>query len=233
MDWKKSALIHAKETNTEEVCGLICIVKGREKYWPCENIADDPADGFCLSPDDWMKAEDAGELVGVFHSHPFSSPQPSQVDLSSCEHLGLPFYIVNPQTEQWHDFKPTGYKAPLIGRQWTWGSSDCWTLVIDYFAEKGLTVKDWERPKRSEEILTNGIFERLIPRSNLVEIDDNREMLPGDLLLMKFTGPDPDHVAIYIGEQMVLHHMAGRLSSRDLYNQFLIDATVRRYRHAA
>ena len=58
-------------------------------------------------------------------------------------------------------------------------------------------------------------------------------MLPGDLLLMKFTGPDPDHVAIYIGEQMVLHHMAGRLSSRDLYNQFLIDATVRRFRHAA
>ena len=233
MNWKKSALIHAKETNTKEVCGLICIVKGRKKYWPCENIADDPADGFCLSPDDWMKCEDAGELVGVFHSHPFSSPQPSQVDLSSCEHLGLPFYIVNPHTEQWHDFKPTGYKAPLIGRQWTWGASDCWKLVIDYFAEKGLTVKDWERPKRSEEILTNGIFERLIPQSNFVEIDDNKEMLPGDLLLMKFTGPDPDHVAIYIGEQMVLHHMAGRLSSRDLYNQFLIDATVRRYRHAA
>ena len=233
MDWKKSALIHAKETNTKEVCGLICIVKGRKKYWPCENIADDPTDGFCLSPDDWIKAEDAGELVGVFHSHPFTSPQPSQVDLSSCEHLGLPFYIVNPQTEQWHDFKPTGYKAPLIGRQWTWGSSDCWTLVIDYFAEKGLRVENWTRPNRPEEILTNGIFERLIPRSNFVEIDDNREMLPGDLLLMKFTGPDPDHVAIYIGEQMVLHHMAGRLSSRDLYNQFLIDATVRRYRHAA
>ena len=148
MDWKKSALIHAKETNTKEVCGLICIVKGKKKYWPCENIADDPTDGFCLSPDDWMKAEDAGELVGVFHSHPFTSPQPSQVDLSSCEHLGLPFYIVNPQTEQWHDFKPTGYKAPLIGRQWTWGSSDCWTLVIDYFAEKGLKVMDWKRPKR-------------------------------------------------------------------------------------
>ena len=149
MNWKKSALIHAKETNTEEVCGLICIVKGREKYWPCENIADDPTDGFCLSPDDWMKAEDAGELVGVFHSHPFTSPKPSQVDLSSCEHLGLPFYIVNPHTEQWHDFKPTGYIAPLIGRQWTWGASDCWKLVIDYFAGKGLTVKDWKRPKKS------------------------------------------------------------------------------------
>ena len=53
MNWKKSALIHAKETNTKEVCGLICIVKGRKKYWPCENLAVNPKDQFILCPDDW------------------------------------------------------------------------------------------------------------------------------------------------------------------------------------
>ena len=229
MEWKESALNHAKEQSTKEVCGLISIVKGKTRYFPCKNIADDPTDGFCLSPDDWMKAEDAGELVGVFHSHPDCSPEPSKTDLDSCDYLDLPFYIVNPNTKEWHYMEPTGYKQPLIGRVWEWGKSDCWTLVIDYFAEKGLTVKNWPRPNKSKDILTNGIFERLIPKSGFKIVED--EMKVGDLLLMKFTGPDPDHVAVYIGEQMVIHHLGGRLSSRDLYNEFLINATVKRYRY--
>jgi len=230
MTWKEAALKHAISSN-DEVCGLISIVKGREKYFPCKNLADDAEDEFVICPDDWMEAEDAGELVGVFHSHPNCSPKPSKTDLISCNYLDLPFYIVNPSLNEWHYMEPTGYKQPLIGRSWKWGTSDCWTLVIDYFAEKGLTIKNWTRPNKPEDILTNGILERIIPESGFKIVED--EMQVGDLLLMKFVGPDPDHVAIYIGEQMVVHHLSGKLSSRDLYNQFLIDSTVKRYRHAA
>ena len=79
--------------------------------------------------------------------------------------------------------------------------------------------------------MTNGIFERLIPKSGFKIVED--EMQVGDLLLMKFVGPDPDHVAVYIGDQMMIHHADKRLSSRDLYNQALINATVRRYRYVA
>lgn len=236
MSWKASALKHARELDPEEACGLVCVVKGRKKYWPCRNAADLPNEGFLLHPDDWMEAEDAGEIVGVFHSHPGESAQPSEVDLASCEYIDLPFYICNPETEEWSEFKPSGYKAGLIGRTWAWGSADCWTLVIDWFADKGLKVKDWERPKLPEDILTNGIFERLIPQSGFRELRDDEDLTVGDLLLMKSkcldSKFDPDHVALYIGDQTVLHHVGGRLSSRDLYNQFLIDETVRRYRHA-
>ena len=230
MTWKEAALKHAISSN-DEVCGLISIVKGREKYFPCKNLAEDTEDEFVICPDDWMEAEDAGELVGVFHSHPNCSPKPSKTDLISCNYLDLPFYIVNPSLNEWHYMEPTGYKQPLIGRSWKWGTSDCWTLVIDYFAEKGLTIKNWTRPNKPEDILTNGILERIIPESGFKIVED--EMQVGDLLLMKFVGPDPDHVSVYIGEQMVVHHLSGKLSSRDLYNQFLIDSTVKRYRHAA
>tara|TARA_R100001594_G_scaffold75192_1_gene109942 strand:+ start:380 stop:1072 length:693 start_codon:yes stop_codon:yes gene_type:complete len=230
MTWKEAALKHAISSNNE-VCGLISIVKGREKYFPCKNLAADAEDEFVICPDNWIEAEDAGELVGVFHSHPNCSPKPSKTDLISCNYLDLPFYIVNPSSNEWHVMEPDGYKQPLIGRSWKWGTSDCWTLVIDYFAEKGLTVKNWPRPNNSEDILTNGIFERLIPKSGFKIVED--EMQVGDLLLMKFVGPDPDHVAVYIGDQMMIHHADKRLSSRDLYNQALINATVRRYRYVA
>ena len=230
MNWKKEALEHAMQQQPIEACGILAVVKGREKYFACGNIAEDPIEGFCIDPDDWVVAEEEGEPIAIVHSHPDCSTDPSPVDLASCEYIDLPFYICNPETKQWNYFEPSGYKAPLLGRKWTWGSADCWTLVIDYFAEKGLEVKNWERPKRSEEILTNGIFERLIPKSNFVPVDD--EIQVGDLLLHKFKGPCPDHVSVYIGDQKVIHHMYGRLSSRDLYGPYLIESTVRRYRHA-
>tara|TARA_R100000152_G_C6758427_1_gene182302 strand:- start:232 stop:945 length:714 start_codon:yes stop_codon:yes gene_type:complete len=233
MAWKEAALKHAKKEMPKEACGLVCINKGREKYWPCRNAADFPSEGFLLHPDDWMKCEDMHEIVAVFHSHPGESPQPSQVDKASCEYIDLPFYICNPETEAWHYFEPSGYKAPLIGRTFCWGSQDCWSLIIDYFAEKGLTVKDWKRPGLPEEILTNNIFcENNFIESGFVPLAKDAEWKIGDVLSFAFNDQCPDHVAIYIGNgQQILHHVGGKLSSRDLYNDFYIKKTVRRYRH--
>ena len=123
MTWKTAALKHASSSNNE-VCGLISIVKGKTKYFPCKNLAEDTETEFVICPDDWMIAEDAGELVGVFHSHPNCSPEPSETDLESCDDLDLPFYIVNPNANEWHYMEPKGYKQPLIGREWKIGTSD-------------------------------------------------------------------------------------------------------------
>lgn len=233
MSWKDSALKHAREQAPKEACGLVCISKGRKKYWPCRNAADSPEEVFLLHPDDWMECEDNHEIIGVFHSHPGQSSEPSDVDLASCEYIDLPFYIVNPETESWNYFEPSGYKAGLIGRTFCWGSQDCWSMVVDWFAEQGLKVKDWTRPKFAKEIMTNNIFcdENFI-ESGFIPLPDNADWKVGDVLSFCFNGQCPDHVSIYIGEQQHLHHVAGKLSSRDLYNDFYIKKTVRRYRHA-
>ena len=125
---KEQALIHAKEEAPRESVGLVHIVKGRERYFRCKNQAEEPELHFCLDPSDYLKCEKQGEIVGVIHSHPISNPKPSEADKVACERSDLPWFIVNPNTEKWGYYEPSGFKLPYVGRQWAHGIVDCYTL---------------------------------------------------------------------------------------------------------
>jgi len=87
------ALDHAREAFPRESCGLLVIRKGREVYWPCRNIGVG-TDQFVIHPEDYVKADEQGQIVAVVHSHPGLPPEPSQADRVACEASGLPWHIV-------------------------------------------------------------------------------------------------------------------------------------------
>ena len=232
MNWKDAALVHAKDQDPKESCGLLLNIKGKEKYYPCENLSITNYQEFILNPEDYVKADNLGDIVAVIHSHPISSPEPSQADKVSCERSNLPWHIINPQTEEWAYLEPSGYKAPLLGRKWVWGVTDCWSLVVDWYREeKGIELKDYERNMTADEFLFDPLFESYAWRTGFRELRPDEVLKKGDVLLMSIMYPTLNHVAIFLGD-MVLHHLADRLSCREPYSEWLLKCTGKRYRYA-
>jgi proteasome lid subunit RPN8/RPN11 len=232
MTWRTKAANHLAADTTREACGLVVIIKGRERYRPCRNLATDST-FFILDPLDWAAAEDAGEIVAVVHSHPFSGPQASQADMVACETSGLPWHIYSPHLDAWTTTTPTGYKAPLIGREWVWGVTDCWTLARDWYAEElALDLRDWPRPHSPLEFTHQPMFENCWEATGFIEIAI-ADLDYGDAVLMSLDSPGLNNCAIYVGDQLILHHVRGRLSSRDVYGGYYLKSTGRALRHSS
>ena len=207
-------LAHAKAEAPRECCGLVAVVKGRQRYFACRNIAETPDEHFVL--DGWSEVEDKGEVVAVVHSHPKTNPAPSAADRVACEKSELPWFIVNPNTEGWGYCEPAGFVLPYVGREFVHGVVDCYTLVRDWYArEYGIKLRDYDRRDQWWDHGENLYLENFQKEGFYkIPVEDLRR---GDALLMNLVSPVPNHAAIYLGDSRVLHHVQGRLSSRDVY----------------
>tara|TARA_R100000426_G_scaffold12605_1_gene12509 strand:- start:327 stop:692 length:366 start_codon:yes stop_codon:yes gene_type:complete len=83
--WKEDALIHAKNVDPTESCGLLLNIKGKEKYYPCHNLSTTADQCFIIDPEDYIKGSNLGDITAIVHSHPISRPVASQADKISCE----------------------------------------------------------------------------------------------------------------------------------------------------
>ena len=228
---KADILSHANKEFPRECCGLIIIEKGKEVFVPCKNVSSQK-DSFVISPDDYILAYSRGSIISVVHSHCYSRAAPSQIDLVSCETTKIPWHIVSLPNEEWAYFEPTGYKAPLVGRNYQYGVLDCYTLAVDWYKEV-FGVQLNEHLNRPEEWWKNGgnIFMEQFQDEGFVRIDG--PLKEGDIILMQFCSSVVNHVGVYLEPNLILHHLGNRLSTRDIYGGWLRKITTGYLRHSS
>jgi proteasome lid subunit RPN8/RPN11 len=222
---------HAAEAYPRECCGVVNIVRGRQVYQRCANVAE-KNEHFVIDTEYWSRAEDLGEIVLIVHSHPNTAPQPSQADLVGIERSGLPWLIVNHPVGHYTITEPTGYQAPLIGREFVHGMLDCYTLIRDYYQrELGIEIKDYNRPdewwKKGLNLYRDGFED-----ADFVEVSIDT-LRAHDVLLMKVGDSGVEnHGAIFLGtSNHFLHHPMNRLSSRDVFGGYWRKITTAVVRH--
>lgn len=221
---------HATSAAPREACAVLIVEKGREVLVLCRNKSE-VNDQFVIDPRDYAGASKRGEIVAVVHSHCFLPPTPSHADLAGCEASRLRWYICSVPTGAWFEFQPSGWRAPLVGRQWSHGSLDCYGLARDYYLEVlGVHLPDYERQFEWWDKGQN-LYEENFRAAGFHEVP-LEDLQPHDGLLMQIHSPVINHAGVYLGNDVFLHHLNKRLSSRDVFAGYYRKHTVKivRYR---
>lgn len=228
---KDDVLLHAKEEYPNECCGLAVIVKGKLQYKRCRNA--NPGRQFMIAPEDYADCEDLGEIVGVCHSHVNESVEPSVADKIGIENTKVPWLIVNPSTGAWSITNPSGFKLDLIGREFKHGTVDCLTLIRDYYIQE-LNIY-FPDPIREDDWWLKGqdLYRDNFAANGFVKVGGSefKDFKKHDVIIMQVSSPVPNHGAVYIGNNTIMQHCQGRLSSRDVYGGFWRKATNMVLRH--
>ncbi len=220
-----------------EACGYV--VRKGKKSWPvvCTNLSETPRNHFLISLEERLRVEELGEVVGVWHTHVNESPEPSPADRVGCEVSDVPWFILSVyggETLSFSDMttlEPSGFELPYLERPYAFGVLDCWSLVRDYYRrEFDIALGDYPRV---ESFWAKGLdfFGLNWQAENLVKVN-GQEPQVGDLFFIQTDGGGViNHVAIYIGNELILHHCHGRLSRRDVYGGYWHKHTVLHLRH--
>ena len=218
---------HVAAEYPNEACGLIVETGTGQRFIPCRNIAGNPAETFTLSPDDYLAATEVGDVIMVIHSHPdVVQLVPSEMDRIQCDHSGVEWGIMSWPDGDFCTLSPRGDRE-LAGRRWVLGHADCWSIIMDYYRmEYGIAVNNYSVDREWWVDGKENLYDDNWQAEGFVEIDAS-SMQPGDMIMMRVQAPVTNHAAIYLGDNIMVHHMFGNLSARVPYGKYYRDRTVR------
>jgi len=218
---------HVSAEYPNEACGLIVETGTGQRFIPCRNVAEKSADTFTLSPDDYLSAAELGEVIMVIHSHPdVVQLVPSEMDRIQCDHSGVEWGIMSWPDGDFCTISPRGDRE-LAGRRWVLGHADCWSLIMDYYRmEHGIIVRNYSVDREWWVDGKENLYDDNWQAEGFVEIDASG-MRAGDMIMMRVQAPVTNHAAIYLGDNIMVHHMFGNLSARVPYGKYYRDRTVR------
>lgn len=181
----------------------------------------------CLS-----KFQDLYKAVAVFlkkaNNEVFNLTDKEREEMNK---LKLPFVTVGESKDFSEVFIPNQYfeNQKYEGRPFLHGLFDCYTLVRDYY-RKTFNIMLPTNIQRTWEWWLQGENLYLDNARNYGFVESS-DIKPNDVLIMKLNSDVPNHAAIYIGNNNILHHVCGRFSTAEEYNSFYKHNTAVIYRN--
>ncbi|EAT0258241.1 phage tail protein [Salmonella enterica] len=209
---EKDILAHARQCAPAESCGFVIGTARGVRYFPCENLSAESTMYFRISPRAFLKAQAAGEVMALVHSHPGDDGQPylSAADRILQIQSGLDWWLVC--DERIHKFRCV---PRLTGRTFVHGVTDCYTLFRDAYHLAGMDLPDFHRGDDWWDVGENLYLDNL-PANGFYPVSADRAQ-PGDVLICCFGSSTANHAAIYCGGGELLHHIPDQLSKRERY----------------
>lgn len=218
---------HALREYPKESCGLVV----GDRYVPCFNYAVEPEKHFAIASEEFVKAESQGGVRAVLHSHPDGPLYPTAKDMQGQIDTNVPWGIIGTDGERagdpimWGDSLPI---APLIGREFRHGVSDCYTLARDTFrlGKEGLaeqSIHGWPYdPITFPEVPRDDcwwdagldLYTDHLEKVGFRKIQMSEARI-GDACLIKIKSNKVNHAAVLVGNNLLLHHLPSRVSRRE------------------
>lgn len=209
-------MAYANDNAHEEICGVVRKGSGGHFFQPLPNQAVDRTLCFEMSE----KAVFAGDnACAIVHSHPQGPAFPSQHDMVQQQASQLPWAIAIPKGHPHSGvFWFGGDPPPLMTRGYRHGVTDCFSLIRDWFAiKRHINLPDYPRAwewwvggddtsKRKDGDLYRDNF----AAHGFRVLDDDTPREIGDVAMMRILGSVINHAAIWVGQGLILHHLAGR-----------------------
>lgn len=241
----KAFSAHAADAYPGEACGLVIQQGKSKKYIRCTNSAADRTEQFRIPPEEYAAAEDLGEIVGVFHSHPDATSRPSPADLAMCFASSLPWWILSWPEGDFREVLPEP-NTPLLKRPFVHGAWDCFAVVRDFY-ERAMRIElpNYQRTDGWWENADNAsLYEANYEAAGFVRVNQPKR---GDMIVMAIgRTAHPNHAGIYLGcdpalpgeeseafgpGPFLLHHLYGRPSEVIVYGGPWHDRTRLILRH--
>jgi len=201
-------MAHAETDPRREICGIVTGTAGTPHYHPLSNAAPDPKNHFVIRAVD-MRRHD--EVLAIVHSHPQGPAYPSAHDMAQQTASALPWGIAVPRPHEHAGvFWMGGARPALMQRPYRHGVTDCYALVRDWFLTKrGITLMDWPRDWSWWD---NGadLYQDNFAAAGFVMLGEEASLAGGDVGLLALRGPVINHAVIWLGDGLILHHLAGQ-----------------------
>ncbi|MDY6957807.1 MAG: NlpC/P60 family protein [Halobacteriota archaeon] len=217
-EWRLDAI----DRQPEESCGLFVQYENNPiEFLSLPNIAEDREKTFEIDPVLFYKIEKQYQIKAVLHSHT-DYPHASKKDMITQQNMNIPWGIINFHKGAPREVFFFGEQLPiqdLVGRPFYHGVYDCYGVIRDFYRMCGITMIDHPRGFRWWNLKGPNLLLDHYKDNGFDKVDE-KSIQPGDVVFMTIGGRQVNHAAVYIGENIILHHLVNRLSRREPYTNW-------------